>query len=620
MTTSPVSSNSVRVDALKLVADVAGAAELHGDTAGAAALRAEVDRMTGGAATVVVVGEKKRGKSSLINALIGQPGLLPTDVDLATNVHLAVQYGETPAARVLSLEHPEGRPVALEGLAQYAALDPETGTAVHADVLQVEVALPAELLHDGLCIVDTPGVGGLVAGHAAITLATLSRADALLFVVSAASELTASECQFLTRAAARIATVVFVVAQTDKHPYWERVLSRSQELIREHAPRYAGAPWFAVSSRTAADAVRACAAGDTERAEGLYASSGFAPLVELLSSRIAGRANRIRLRNTVFVAGQVVRRQLDTLRRRERSLADDARVPEELAGLRTRLREAEDHRSRWQSVLAERSKALERNLRLQLKRQLTTLREQFTDLIRAGDRTVLDRLPDELAVSVHAVWLDQETLLRTELVGIAAELVELAELTDDGAPSLSLAFPDALRELPEPTQTRSEGLAGATDRIIPSIGAGSFAASVAGSVGAALLGGGLASVFVPAAAGVAAVVFLYERRRRHDEVNRARQDATRYVTRILGRIDTELPPAVQETMDQALNRIRTLVIDGLAARRAELTAAIAEHERLRTAAAGERRQLRERTATALALFQRFDERLKTLDRELGDPS
>ncbi len=594
---------SVDEDVATLVADVGLAAGRLGDEGGARALKAVADRLTGGAATVVVVGEQKRGKSSLVNALVGRPGLLPVDVDVATNVHLSLAYGPADAATVVDAEHPQGRPIDVAELPGYAALDPETGLPQRPDVLAVAAAVPAPLLQEGITLVDTPGVGGLVAGHADVTLATLSRADALLFVVSGASELTASECQFLVRAAQRIGTVFFVLAQTDKYPQWPLVLDRNRDLVREHAPRYTGAPWFPVSSRlkSAADEL---AETSPQRAARRLADSGFPALTAAVVERIAARATRIREHDAATVCAQVLLRLVDTHRRRERAAAHDPGLQAELVALRARLQQANAHGAQWQATLAERSKTLDRDLRLAFRRQLAALREQYGELARTGDTALLERLPEELATSVRGLWLDQETALRTGVAAVTAALAEQFSLVDEGGESLAMAFPDELRDLPAPqaATTTARGVGDTLDRILPSIGVGSLAATIAAPLPGVL----------PVAVGLAAVLFLYERRRRNDAVVRTRQEATRYLAQVLGRVDTELPPAVQATLDEALQRIRAMVVEGLAKRRAELTAAIAENERLRSAAAADLERVRAETAAALTELAALGDRLRPL--------
>src|SRR6202023_827027 len=103
----------------------------------AAVIRGMAERITAGVAEVFVVGEKKAGKSSLINVLSQWPGLLPVDADVATSVYITVGYQDRPAA----LAHLEGadEPVAigLGDIATYAALDPQTGKATRDDVRYV---------------------------------------------------------------------------------------------------------------------------------------------------------------------------------------------------------------------------------------------------------------------------------------------------------------------------------------------------------------------------------------------------------------------------------------------------------------------------------------------------
>ena len=141
------------------------------------------------ATSVVVVGEKKRGKSSLINALLRRPGLFPVDVDVATACYLGATAGETDRAFADGDEAPEGTEIKFSDIPSWASVEgnrvPGSHPAelLHPGVTAVTVELAHPLLASGLTIVDTPGVGGLQAGHAEITLAILKDADSVLFVV-----------------------------------------------------------------------------------------------------------------------------------------------------------------------------------------------------------------------------------------------------------------------------------------------------------------------------------------------------------------------------------------------------------------------------------------------------
>ena len=133
---------------------------------------------------VCVVGEFKQGKSSLVNGLLGCE-LCPVDDDIATSTITLVRHGDEPGAVVKRRAGDEvvSESVPLEDLPQWASErgNPDNVRAVD----RVEVATPSSVLKEGLVIVDTPGMGGLGAGHAAATLAFLPYADGLVLTSDA---------------------------------------------------------------------------------------------------------------------------------------------------------------------------------------------------------------------------------------------------------------------------------------------------------------------------------------------------------------------------------------------------------------------------------------------------
>ncbi|MCD5310435.1 dynamin family protein [Kineosporia babensis] len=179
---------------------------------------------------VVVVGEYKRGKSSLVNALLGSE-ICPVDADVATTAPMFVRYGTQAQAtgyfrseradpdNDLNLDQ---EPVAVEYLPDFIG----ESKSLHS----VEVGLPNELLAGGLCLVDTPGVGGLESSHGAMTMGVLSSACAMIFVTDASQELTAPEMAFLQEALDRVPLAICVVTKTDIYPHWRTIV----ELDRRH--------------------------------------------------------------------------------------------------------------------------------------------------------------------------------------------------------------------------------------------------------------------------------------------------------------------------------------------------------------------------------------------------
>jgi ribosome biogenesis GTPase A len=133
----------------------------------ATAARRRLERST---CTVLVVGEFKKGKSSLINALVNAP-VCPVDDDVATAKPIEVRNSAEPSAEVVyrpvdGSADDEGvvTDIPFEDIAKYTSeplaigLDP-------ARISCVRVGLPRQLLAGGLVLVDTPGVGGLPSAH-----------------------------------------------------------------------------------------------------------------------------------------------------------------------------------------------------------------------------------------------------------------------------------------------------------------------------------------------------------------------------------------------------------------------------------------------------------------------
>ena len=117
------------------------------------------DRLDGARLRVLVAGEAKRGKSTLINALLGR-ALLPAGVTPLTAVATTVRYGDDPHAQVRFADgHEEKQP-----LPALPDLVTERGNPRNQrHIAAVTVYADAPLLADGVELVDTPGTGSVFA-------------------------------------------------------------------------------------------------------------------------------------------------------------------------------------------------------------------------------------------------------------------------------------------------------------------------------------------------------------------------------------------------------------------------------------------------------------------------
>jgi GTP-binding protein EngB required for normal cell division/gas vesicle protein len=290
---------------------------------------------------IVVAGEFKQGKSSLVNALLGAQ-VCPVDDDVATAVPTYVRHGPEPAATLLyDGDPPRREPIPIDDVRKYAV---EYGGATQR-VAGVEVHLPRKLLAGGLVMVDTPGVGGLGSAHAAASLAAISMADAVVFVTDASQELTRSELDFVRQARQLCKTVVCVLTKTDFYPAWRRI----KELDEGHLRQVVDVPLMAVSSSLRTRAVQA---NDTA----LNAESGFADLVRFVTEQVGGGAAQRMSREAGVEVLAVCEQIIAQFESERAALADPAaaqRVVEQLNAAKSRVEALRSSAAKWSQTLSD---------------------------------------------------------------------------------------------------------------------------------------------------------------------------------------------------------------------------------------------------------------------------
>ncbi|MFC0863381.1 dynamin family protein [Sphaerimonospora cavernae] len=584
------------------VAAVADMARAVGDIDSATILAQDCTLAVLPGSTIVVVGEKNRGKSSLINALVSRRQLLPVDTDISTRVHVAVSYAGEDQAIVYGGAFPDGLKIKLDEMPEYvdetAAVDPDTGEERHPGVDRVELGVASPLLSEGLVLVDTPGVGGLIAGHADITLATLNRADALLFVVNGSSELHASELAFLERATERVHTVLFVLTGIDKaHRGWRAALEENHRLLR--GSRFATAPWYPVSSRAKQDADRAVEEGREERAAELMERSGFAPLLAELRDNVMLRITADRLKVVLDSADAITTTLDEQLELRLRSLELDPGLTASVRERQTELAALRGKGAQWRTELGVGFRGLESTLRRELDEGLLRVGGRTRQAIDSGGWETLREVPRSLEDGIRGLVLDLQGTVHTGAEKLVGELagrfgvhgvyVPRAEiLLDrwdsatyrgsgsgepmdwpapvDGAAHGSLSaeqIKDKLTEWAPAVGGVASGL-GSRIRKLPRYGKLGLALGVVASVGAVIAG------------------FVFRR------VAKTKEELRRMTDDTLRRARETLPSALQEMLTEVLGEVQEAVTERIAFREAELEEALARAERDREAAEIER--------------------------------
>lgn len=144
---------------------------------------------------VVIIGEFNAGKSSFVNALLGEE-LLPMGITPTTEAIELVRYNETPR-----------RTPVLRGESLREWAHPNTGAP-------------------GVAIVDTPGTGSIFQKHETTAKSFLHRSDLVIFLISAKRAFAETERLYLETAKAFGKKVILVVNQVDLLEESERATVR----------------------------------------------------------------------------------------------------------------------------------------------------------------------------------------------------------------------------------------------------------------------------------------------------------------------------------------------------------------------------------------------------------
>jgi GTP-binding protein EngB required for normal cell division len=156
---------------------------------------------------LVCVGRFSRGKTSLMNAILGTDRL-PTGIVPLTSVITSVGYGTKEQVILRYAERILTKEVPIEALPQYITQEGNPGNIQR--IKMAEVQLRAEILRRGFYFVDTPGLGSAIVESTRTTEAFLPEADAFVLVTSYESALSDEEVRFF-RAAFSSARRIFVV-------------------------------------------------------------------------------------------------------------------------------------------------------------------------------------------------------------------------------------------------------------------------------------------------------------------------------------------------------------------------------------------------------------------------
>ncbi|MEO3855064.1 dynamin family protein [Acrocarpospora sp. B8E8] len=566
--------------------------------------------------TVVLAGAQKRGKSRLLNALIGHPGLLPVDADVATNCYLGLRRGPALTAKV----HKASESFAIDPaqITDYASMTGDP--AKRREVVNVELTVDHPML-DGVRLLDTPGVDSLTVGHRQATVAILQRADALLFALSAQDQpVLRHELEFLAEAVQRVQAVTFVLTKVEDSANWQALLAENRRRLDtfvaesglvapENAAILRGAAWLPVSAKLAEAAVAQRRLGRPERADQLHERSGLCRLEEYLRSCAEGR-ELARSATVVSACVSVLSAVAAVATDHVAGASDDSKEPaKRLAEVETALAElAEIAKERRRYAVG--NQFLGREVATIARAHLARVRQPYEQAVgeltkRADLERYLQQLPESVERSIQAAW-DEIVAEVSTLVGTALnEFLRSLRLDPMDMDLAKVAMPRVWSH-----ELKSEPTAGAKmDMFREGVPAAAMAASL-GLIIAHL--NPIGFIIGPA---LAAAVLV--RRREWDEVHRNQQALRRLLAEQFTQAGSEITLALEREVANWRATVEQSADTALATQRKDLESRRAELRTLAASNVADKRDARESATKRLETIATLTDRAAGLRGEIA---
>jgi small GTP-binding protein len=534
--------------------------------------------------TLVVLGEFNHGKSTFINALLGE-SVLPTGITPTTAVLCHLHAGPQRRAEIVR-ESGVRLPLAWDSIADWVTVAGQGADAAAAaadPVAHIDLALPAPFLSGGLTIVDTPGVNDINDQRAEITYGYVPRADAVLFLLDASQILTASERQFLEQRILRSSRdrLVFVVTKSDLLD--EAELAEALAFARKHLEAIVPeAPLFAISAKRA------------QKGDGT--GGQMAPLVDHLNVNLGAERRRLIHDHALADATRLAGFLRQSLAMRRRSLELTPQDLEERVG-RAQARLLAGRRALGDAAETIRTETAA--LRARVRQDLAAFADEMAAALPAQiEKVAAPDVQKHLGPFIEETW---KRWLESESEMLAAALETLAERVIEVANENAALV----------TRQVAEDLDGGKTRLAISVDTFKYDASVfaLGALGTTVFlfvntfAGGLLTLAAP----IAAMVL------RGRVAREIKQEAQKRAPETVRSIAAVLGPKLDEIVDGFADRLSAFVAEsGAALSRgiAEvLASALAERKR-RQAAPDET----DADATSTAL----EERLSALEIAIDD--
>jgi hypothetical protein len=583
-------------------------------------------RLASGRFYVVCCGEFRKGKSSLLNALVGRPGLFPVDVNVTTCAVTVLEWGEEEQAVAYlgDRDRPDAAPervtMSLDAVADYVS--EQSNPRNRKNVRHVVMTARIPQLESGLALVDTPGIGSVNVEHTSATYAFLPNADAILFVCSGVEAISEHEISFLADALGKCEIIVTAVTMIDKVVDASPVVDAARIRIAETAglapddllivPVSALRKWQAVE--------------DDDDVE-LLDESGFPELEAQIWGGLAATCGAAQLRTALAALGAAVATAQAQLENQLAALLGDEAFLKVERQLQEALGKAEQLRkdgAKWRHDFSDSLKKAARPIASRLDKELSDARTELNNAFNTsrGVENAESVVADACSLMVDAVneataSLREDFGTITKRFAAQTSLPLSADLPEADTFSSSIGLPG---NLPEKVPGGFRRFRASWGGGMALGGAGGAVGAIIGSLGGpvgAVVGFGLGSMIGQAIGMVAGSrdhVRRAHRQERHDQAAVLRQT-------VLPQFDNNQRQAIRSlnyAVDDQISTLTQALTEQLEAQRESLAESVRLISRNKAVKEEEREQLREQLHARRQVYDQLASELNDLGRQVDN--
>lgn len=283
--------------------------------------------------SVGIMGEFKRGKSTVINALLGAD-IVPSDIVPCSATLNYIRYDTNPNAEV-RFKDGSSKNVGVDELSDYVSKITEESERMAATVENAVVYYPCEFCKNGVQIVDTPGLND-DERMTAISENVIPTLDAIIMVLVPDAPFSQSEAEFVRNKlmASDLGKIIFVVNKIDtideddvdrvlagiKNKITKSVLEKMKNVYGEESDEYAKAKNIVGDIKLVPVSARKALKGKLKKNSEMLAQSGFEVFENVLSKMLTEERGVLELLPPVNKISTVAKSADDIIRTRRDAL------------------------------------------------------------------------------------------------------------------------------------------------------------------------------------------------------------------------------------------------------------------------------------------------------------